>query len=361
MPDSKPNREENSMNMINHNADLLKSTSMPVSEMKSQKDETLQDLIESHEELCKSEQVAHETHDTAEALHTEWLARHAPKLVQVTAGMSLDIFQFTKKDCHKHAQQIFDELGRHIAKVMIGDAQKAASECLELQRSQAADAIESAYDELENAPEAVFYNTALEEQRNAIKLQQSAAKAILAYVCSSREELASKRDWFDRSAIKSDYFDPDTYERAFIKPLVKSYFGQVDNQQSWCASQNEDGTLNDDHDDEMSDADLAEMQFDAWEHTDDEWKPLTNEQWINEINPTLVSVRLAWVALHKTKDELVKIVSGMEKDELFERYMGSINDAADFFKGHLMMLEAARARLICAGLNVSENEVAINQ
>jgi hypothetical protein len=40
-------------------------------------------------------------------------------------------------------------------------------------------------------------------------------------------------------------------------------------------------------------------------YSSDRWTPPTNEKWSRLANPYLVSVRLAWLTLRKSKDELV--------------------------------------------------------
>src|SRR5690606_31820705 len=49
---------------------------------------------------------------------------------------------------------------------------------------------------------------------------------------------------------------------------------------------------------------MAALEFQAWRHQPGEWSPPSNEEWARLANPHLVSVRLAWLSLHKSKDEL---------------------------------------------------------
>lgn len=107
---------------------------------------------------------------------------------------------------------------------------------------------------------------------------------------------------------------------------------------------------------DMTDQQLAAMTFEPWKHETDEWKPPSNEQWARLANPYLVSVRMAWLTLYKTKPELVEMIQGMVREGIFERYGNGIRDSIDFFKAFLVVLEAAEARIICAGLSIPDDE-----
>ncbi len=110
---------------------------------------------------------------------------------------------------------------------------------------------------------------------------------------------------------------------------------------------------------DMTDEQLAAMTFEPWKHEPDEWKPPSNEQWARLANPYLVSVRMAWLTLYKTKPELVEMIQGMDRDGIFEPYGNGIRDSIDFFKAFLVVLEAAEARIICAGLSIPDDEDAV--
>ena len=55
-------------------------------------------------------------------------------------------------------------------------------------------------------------------------------------------------------------------------------------------------------------AEAAALTFEAWTHSDDEWTPPTDEEWILGINPMLAPARVAWRTLFTSKAELVKIL-----------------------------------------------------
>lgn len=93
---------------------------------------------------------------------------------------------------------------------------------------------------------------------------------------------------------------------------------------------------------------MAAMDFEPWQHTPDEWKPPTNEEWARLANPYLVTVRIAWLTMHKTKEELMEATATMGEEAghaLMNNFISTIN----FFKGMLATLEAAEARILCAG------------
>jgi hypothetical protein len=39
----------------------------------------------------------------------------------------------------------------------------------------------------------------------------------------------------------------------------------------------------------LSDEQVAAIEFEAWQHVDGEFEPPTNDEWYREVNPTLVS------------------------------------------------------------------------
>ena len=101
--------------------------------------------------------------------------------------------------------------------------------------------------------------------------------------------------------------------------------------------------------------DAASLDFEPWEHTPDEWVPPTNAEWAKLANPHLVTVRMAWVMLHKTKPEMMTIVDTMDEEtgrQMMDGFVGTIN----FFTGMLAIMESAEARIHCAGAAVIESE-----
>ncbi len=105
---------------------------------------------------------------------------------------------------------------------------------------------------------------------------------------------------------------------------------------------------------EMTDEQFAAMAFEPWVHEEGEWTPPSNVEWARLANPYLVSVRMAWLTLYKTKPELVEMIEGMDREGIFEPYGNGIRDSIEFFKAFLVVLEAAEARVICAGLSIPD-------
>jgi len=92
---------------------------------------------------------------------------------------------------------------------------------------------------------------------------------------------------------------------------------------------------------------MAELEFQPWTLGDREWTPPSNEQWAELANPHLVSVRLAWLTLHKSKPELVAIANQLGDEALME-LVADIGRSSDWFKGLHEILSAAECRLMCA-------------
>ncbi|MCV9935890.1 hypothetical protein OIU35_05905 [Boseaceae bacterium BT-24-1] len=92
----------------------------------------------------------------------------------------------------------------------------------------------------------------------------------------------------------------------------------------------------------------ASMEFEPWKHEPGEWGPPSNKEWADMTNPYLISIRLAWITLYKTKPELIDIIDRMESEVGIE-FLESIEATLQFFKGIVMILEAAEVRFLCAG------------
>jgi len=50
---------------------------------------------------------------------------------------------------------------------------------------------------------------------------------------------------------------------------------------------------------------MAMLEFTPWAEHDGEWTHPSDEEWSSLADPDLISVRLAWLTLHKSKDELI--------------------------------------------------------
>lgn len=105
----------------------------------------------------------------------------------------------------------------------------------------------------------------------------------------------------------------------------------------------------------MTIEDLAAVAFEPWPHGAEEWKPPSNDQWAHLANPHLISVRLAWLTVHKTRDELIAMADTLGDDGVAE-LVAQIGRSADWFKGMHELLSGAERRIICALAAVSARD-----
>jgi hypothetical protein len=93
----------------------------------------------------------------------------------------------------------------------------------------------------------------------------------------------------------------------------------------------------------------AAFDFEPWTHTEDEWKPPVDKEWMDDGRSVLPFVRMAWIALHRTKAELVEGFGKLDDDDgTFETMMDGIAHAQEFFENFATILKAGEARLMCA-------------
>ncbi len=92
---------------------------------------------------------------------------------------------------------------------------------------------------------------------------------------------------------------------------------------------------------------MAELEFDPWETDATGWTPPTNAEWAQLANPHLISVRLAWLTLKKSKDELVAMAHELGDDAL-TGLVRQIGQSADWFEGLHKLLASAECRIMCA-------------
>ncbi len=91
---------------------------------------------------------------------------------------------------------------------------------------------------------------------------------------------------------------------------------------------------------------MAALEFTPWRGQEG-WEPLTNEEWTELANPHLISVRLAWLTLHKSKDELIAVAHQLGDQGLME-LVGQIGQSADWFEGLHKLVANAECRVMCA-------------
>jgi hypothetical protein len=92
---------------------------------------------------------------------------------------------------------------------------------------------------------------------------------------------------------------------------------------------------------------FAQLDFQPVTDLAKEWTPPTNVEWVQLANPHLISVRLAWLTLQKTKDELIALSHELGDQALME-LVGQIGRSADWFEGLHKLLASAECRIMCA-------------
>jgi hypothetical protein len=92
---------------------------------------------------------------------------------------------------------------------------------------------------------------------------------------------------------------------------------------------------------------MAALEFAPWQALTTGWAPPTNEEWSGLANPHLISVRLAWLTVHKSKDELIAVADELGDQGLME-LVGQIGQSADWFEGLHKLLASAECRIMCA-------------
>lgn len=92
---------------------------------------------------------------------------------------------------------------------------------------------------------------------------------------------------------------------------------------------------------------VARFDFQPWTHHDIEWTPPSNAEWTSLANPHLISLRLAWLTLHKSKPELIAIADQLGDDGVMELIAG-IGRTTDWFKSLHEVMLAAECRIMSA-------------
>lgn len=100
---------------------------------------------------------------------------------------------------------------------------------------------------------------------------------------------------------------------------------------------------------DWTDEEIAKFAATDWQPWDVSDCPLpSNQEWIDGINPYLVSLRLAWVTMGKTKAELVENVESLEADDALRPMMDGLDSTERQMRGLYELASAAQARLLCA-------------
>ena len=103
--------------------------------------------------------------------------------------------------------------------------------------------------------------------------------------------------------------------------------------------------------------DYAAVNWAPWEHKEGEMDPPSNKEWAQLTIPHLITLRIAWGLLHKTKAEAVEVFQEFESTGLAKELLERFGNTDDFFQGMQEMVETARLRFMSAGaaVVVSEN------
>ncbi len=96
----------------------------------------------------------------------------------------------------------------------------------------------------------------------------------------------------------------------------------------------------------VTDAQWAALNFEPWTHTEDGWKPPSDQEWARAV-ALLPDVRIAWFCMFKTKVELQTIVTKLG-DEAGAEMIERIIKARKFFETFVDVLGGAEARLFVA-------------
>jgi hypothetical protein len=103
-----------------------------------------------------------------------------------------------------------------------------------------------------------------------------------------------------------------------------------------------------DADRELAEEERAATEFEPWtKEALEKSEPVSNEKW-NEIGRNhLPTVRISWIMLGKTKEELKAII--VKLDKIDSDLLQEMEEGIKFFKTHAEILEYAQARLLVAG------------
>ena len=100
---------------------------------------------------------------------------------------------------------------------------------------------------------------------------------------------------------------------------------------------------------------MATMKFEPWSHSQDEWSPLSDEEWAQAAPYLLPHVRMAWLLMYKTRAELeaaVVRINDADNEGLFEDLVNNFVRVRKFFEDFVTVLNAAECRVVCAASTV---------
>jgi hypothetical protein len=97
---------------------------------------------------------------------------------------------------------------------------------------------------------------------------------------------------------------------------------------------------------------MATLNSDRWEMATG-WSPRTNASRYGLANPNLVSIRLAWSTLQKSKREPIAVADELG-DQALMGLASQIDQSADWFRGLHKVLECPETRIMCADATLND-------
>jgi hypothetical protein len=102
---------------------------------------------------------------------------------------------------------------------------------------------------------------------------------------------------------------------------------------------------------------IAEVDFEPWVHTKGiDWEPLTDEELAAETRGALITLRLAWHMMHKTKAQLEEASLSLEEQGEMEPLVREFMRSHQIFKACFDVMEAANLRFMSATLAAVKRE-----
>ncbi len=93
--------------------------------------------------------------------------------------------------------------------------------------------------------------------------------------------------------------------------------------------------------------DYAALDFKPWVKDEGDWVPPTNQEWAALADLHLVSLRIAWGFMFKTKQELLDAIEQLGAERFFT-IVAQLQQSEDYFKGLHTVIAQANMRLLCA-------------
>ena len=105
-------------------------------------------------------------------------------------------------------------------------------------------------------------------------------------------------------------------------------------------------------------AETAAMTFVPWVDGPDVWKPASNDEWLEAVNPHLVTARLAYGTMLKTKAELVESFEQLAEDgdDLVMRLVDQMQASRAWFEAYAALFDNAVKRTIVALAVMAEKQ-----